>query len=129
MTPRISSIETIRPTHSSTVNRPVSRRRAGSEEASYGADTPGELCDLSRPGLPIEPLRIAFLTGGDIGRQVDLEETALGQELAHGLPVGPVGRDEGRQGDEAGIGEQGGHMPHPAGCSPFGPPVKIRDRH
>lgn len=84
-----------------------------------GADA-GELLYLAGAGLLVEALGIALLGDGDGDVDVDLDEgqglvvgaagAGGGVQLAGDLAVGLVGRDEGGQGNGAGVGEQLGDL-------------------
>src|SRR5207247_226455 len=69
-----------------------------------------EFRNLSGTGLLVEPRQLALLA--DLQRTVDhhLDEVAGLHEGAHLVAVGAVGRDEGSQRDDAGVGEQLRHL-------------------
>ena len=74
----------------------------------------GEVLQLTRARLAIQALHVALFC--DIQRRVhiDLDEIAVLHQVAHHLPLGPEGRDEGGQHDQPGIGHQPRHLAHAA---------------
>jgi hypothetical protein len=67
---------------------------------------PGELLDLAGARLLVEALHVALLADLDRAVDEDLDEIAGLHERAHLVAVGPIRRDEGRDGDDAGVGEE-----------------------
>ena len=78
-----------------------------------GADA-GEIGDPAVAGLGVEALGVALL--GDRERHVDmdLDELAFAEHLAHHPPLGPERADEGGQHDQPGVEHQPRRLPDPA---------------
>ncbi len=84
-------------------------RRLGSLIRTVDA---GEVLDLAGPRPLVEPLGIAGFGDGERRIDKDLDEFAGLEDLPRQLPLGPEGRDEGREHDQAGIDEQFGDFRH-----------------
>ena len=78
-----------------------------------GARDAGELGNLAGPGPSVEALGIADLAGLERGLDVDLVEGVLGGRPCP-LAVASVGRDEARDDEEAGVGEEARDLADPA---------------
>ena len=68
------------------------------------------------PGLLVQALGVALLA--QLDRRVDehLDERQAGRRVQrpHQVAVGPVRADQRHEGDDAGVGQQAGHVPDPA---------------
>ena len=76
----------------------------------------GEPGDLAGPGLGVEALGVALLALLDRRVDEDLDEGQVGRlvDRAGPLAAGAVRADQRHQRDDAGIGEQPGHLAGPA---------------
>src|SRR5439155_18288801 len=70
-------------------------RQLGREGRLVRRRDAGELRDLARPGLLVEPLHVALLADLERAVDVDLDEVARRHERAYLVTIGAVGRDEG----------------------------------
>jgi hypothetical protein len=86
----------------------------GVRRCLVGRRNPGEFGDFTRPRLLIEALRVAVLAGLEAGIDQHLDEISLTHDRADVVAVGPVGRDERREDDDAGIREELRHLTDPA---------------
>lgn len=95
----------------------------GLERCLVGGRDAGEVLDLAGAGLLVQAFGVTLL--GDLDRDVDVDldegeglvaalGTAGGVQLAGDLAVGPVGADEGGQGDGGAVGEQLGDLSNAA---------------
>src|SRR3546814_11348118 len=69
----------------------------------------GKLADLAGAGALVQPLGVTLLAGLHVGLDVNLVE-APRRRGARAVAVDAVGRDEGGDADDAGVGEERGRL-------------------
>src|SRR5690606_2000622 len=75
-------------------------RARGRERRLVGGRDARDRGELAGARLLVRALHVAALAGLDAGGHVGLDEVALAHDLAHGVAVGAVGRDEGGEDDD-----------------------------
>src|SRR3546814_16513913 len=81
----------------------------GSDRRLVGRRDAGKLADLAGAGALVQPLGVTLLAGLHVGLDVTLVE-APRRRGARSVAVDAVGRDEGGDADDAGVGEERGSL-------------------